>query len=109
MNVKMLGTSAEKLARNYLTQNGYQIEAQNYYTRHGEIDIIAKKDGQYRFIEVKARSGNRFGEPAEAVDRRKILNMHYAAMRYISAQKIADCDFHFDVIEIRINYLRDAF
>lgn len=33
-----------------------EIVAQNFHSRFGEIDIIAKKDEQIHFIEVKATS-----------------------------------------------------
>ena len=48
------GNLAEAQARAYLMQNGFNIVEQNYYSRFGEIDIIASKNGVLHFIEVKS-------------------------------------------------------
>lgn len=109
MNKRLMGVSAERFVRNYLLQNEYEILEQNFYTKHGEIDIIAKKDGQIRFIEVKARSNLRCGGGAEAVNRKKQQALRYAAAVYITSRQLADYDFHFDVAEVYINVISDAF
>jgi putative endonuclease len=40
----------------------------------GEIDVIAEHDGYTVFIEVKTRSGDEFGLPSEAVNKKKQEN-----------------------------------
>jgi len=71
MNRRAVGTAYEKLAGNYLKQQGYEILEYNFRCRMGEIDIIAR-DGEYLvFTEVKYRSSSRTGSPLEAVDIRK--------------------------------------
>lgn len=49
------GLIAEFFARLYLRIKLYKIIAQRYRSPFGEIDIIAKKNKQIIFIEVKAR------------------------------------------------------
>ena len=67
----------------------------------GEVDLIAQKDGVLVYVEVKYRSSNDYGDPLEAVDRRKqrqickVANYHYAG--YAAGQEM-DC--RFDVIGI---------
>lgn len=51
---KKLGDAAEDRACAYLKQNGYKVVQRNYYSRFGEIDIIAKKGDHYHFFEVKS-------------------------------------------------------
>ena len=71
MNKRAVGTAYEKLAGEYLRQQGYEILEYNFRCRMGEVDIVAK-DGEYLvFVEVKYRSSGRSGSPLEAVDRRK--------------------------------------
>lgn len=49
------GLIAEFIARLYLRIKLYKIISQRYRSPFGEIDIIAKKNKQIIFIEVKAR------------------------------------------------------
>ncbi|NPA65381.1 MAG: YraN family protein [Epsilonproteobacteria bacterium] len=48
------GDIAEQQAITYLKVNGYEIIDQNFYSRFGEIDIIAKKEDILHIIEVKS-------------------------------------------------------
>ena len=48
------GDIAETKACNYLLENGYQVIERNFYSRFGEIDIIAFKDEILHFVEVKS-------------------------------------------------------
>ena len=51
---RVKGDIAETKACQYLLQNGYQVIERNFYSRFGEIDIIAFKDEVLHFIEVKS-------------------------------------------------------
>ena len=48
------GNLAEDLACGFLGENGFVVQERNFYSRFGEIDIIASKDGVIHFIEVKS-------------------------------------------------------
>jgi len=48
------GNLAEEKACDFLCQNDFVIVDRNFYSRFGEIDIIAKKDEVLHFIEVKS-------------------------------------------------------
>lgn len=78
-----LGAQAEKLAAAWLWENGYQVIQQNWRYSHYEIDIIATKDGFLHFIEVKARSSARYGNPEEHVGKKKFRNLQRAADQYL--------------------------
>jgi putative endonuclease len=49
-----IGKIGESIARTFLMKQGFTIVEQNYRILQGEIDIIAKKDNVFRFIEVKS-------------------------------------------------------
>ena len=50
-----VGGQKETLAVLFLEKQGFRILDRNYYTRHGELDIVAM-DGEYLvFAEVKYR------------------------------------------------------
>jgi putative endonuclease len=48
------GNLAEDRACKFLDENGYAIIERNFYSRFGEIDIIALKDEVIHFVEVKS-------------------------------------------------------
>lgn len=48
------GNIGEDKASVFLEKNNYLIIERNFYSRFGEIDIIATKDEVFHFIEVKS-------------------------------------------------------
>lgn len=107
------GYLQEQKAEDYLREKGFQILKRNFYSRYGEIDIIAK-DGKYIvFVEVKYRKNPKVGHPLEAVDIRKQKRICKTAdwfcKRY-GYQEDTPC--RFDVIGITmedIQYIENAF
>jgi putative endonuclease len=67
-----LGLLAEDFATKLLRQKGYRVIDRNFKSKFGEIDIVALKEDYLAFIEVKARWGNKFGRPEEAVTPSKL-------------------------------------
>ena len=57
------GKIAEDLAAEFLQKAGYQIIERNYMYSHSEIDIIAKKGMYLVFVEVRSKSGTKYGSP----------------------------------------------
>lgn len=97
-NRRSIGAEQETKVQEYLQTLGYEIVARNFYTKHGEIDLIAKKDGYLVFIEVKYRADGRFGAPEEAVDFRKQKRIIAAAQYYLYKNLISfDTPCRFDV------------
>lgn len=102
------GKWGEELAACYLRDQGYQIIFRNFYSKYGELDIVAKKNHLLVFVEVKTRTQDNFGTPAEAVDARKRRHMTYAASYFIQRFGFQHVDLRFDVIEIRLNHLENV-
>lgn len=59
------GPWGEALAAEYLRKKGWRIEAMNYRTRLGEIDIIASNRQYLVFCEVKLRKSADFAAARE--------------------------------------------
>lgn len=53
---RRLGNVGEDIAVRYLEQKGYEVVARNFQRPWGEIDIVARRDGVYRMVEVKTIS-----------------------------------------------------
>lgn len=51
---RVKGNAGEDKACTYLYENGFSIIDRNFYSRFGEIDIIASKGKVLHFIEVKS-------------------------------------------------------
>ena len=51
------GKWGEDMAVKYLLEHGFEVLARNWRHEHKEIDIIAQKDEQLYFVEVKTRHG----------------------------------------------------
>lgn len=103
MNKRKFGIIGEKLAQGFLINGGYEIIDTNFYTKRGEIDIIAKKDKCIIFVEVKTRSNNKYGTPAMAVNYTKKNHIVLAAKIFLMLHKYENCDVRFDVIEVFIS------
>ena len=78
-----VGRWGEQAAADYLEKQGYTILARNFRTAHGEVDIIAQQDKVLVFVEVKARSSNRFGYPEHSVTPKKRMHIMSAAQEYV--------------------------
>ena len=78
-----VGRWGEQAAAEYLEKQGYQILARNFRAGRGEVDIIARQKNVLVFVEVKARSSNRYGYPEHSVTPRKRQNILSAAEKYI--------------------------
>jgi len=99
------GKWGEELATSYLHDKGYQIIFRNFYSKYGELDIVAKRKNTLVFVEVKTRTQDYYGTPAEAVDPRKRRHMTYAANFFVQRFGFQNVDLRFDVIEIHLNHL----
>lgn len=85
---KSIGQLGEDIACNYLEKKGYKIIERNYMVGHKEIDIIAKKQKYFIFIEVKTRTSKRYGTAVDAMTQQKALLVKRALQVYISKNKI---------------------
>lgn len=94
------GRKGEAIAIKALEKNGYSIVETNFWTREGEIDIIAKQDSYLCFIEVKARSSRSFGSPEEAITQKKQQTIAKVATLYIEKNQIGPQDMRFDIVTV---------
>ncbi len=111
-----LGKRGEDIAAAYLQQKGYALLARNWRSSHWEIDIIAQKEDTLMFAEVKTLRTGFFGDPEEAVDKKKEGYIEAAADRYMEKHRITG-EIRFDIISITFNkegnyelhHIEDAF
>jgi len=111
-----VGDTGESLARDFLVGKGMKILAENYRTRWGELDLVARDGNTLVFVEVKTRTQKRFGSPLEAVTPDKQRRITRMAQTYLLEKGLGDVAARFDVIGIdltggapRIDWIPNAF
>ncbi|WP_128101385.1 MULTISPECIES: YraN family protein [Paenibacillus] len=95
------GKLGEQAACRWLQEHDYEIVAQNWRCRSGEIDIVATFEGLVIFVEVRSRSGaGRYGTPQESVDFRKVQQVRSTAAVYMQRSGELNRQIRFDVIAV---------
>ncbi len=97
-----IGKVGENLAVKYLEAKGINVIGRNYYTRYGEIDLIAQQGDEILFIEVKTRTSNDYGYPEEAVNKKKVMHLVKAINEYVMEKQIRNF-WRIDAISIELN------
>ena len=104
-----IGRRGEDVAAAHLEAKGHRILERNYRFGREEVDLITfeptpKDDGgMIVFVEVKARSGDRFGAPEAAVDAAKQQAIMRVAEAYLHERKLIPSPVRFDVVAVRFD------
>lgn len=104
MNNKEKGKLGEDLAAKFLEEKNYEILERNWrYGQFGEIDIIAKDNNTLVFVEVKTRSTTICGQPIEAIDAKKFLQIKNIANAYIMQSTQKYKSYRIDAVCVMLN------
>ncbi|MFH0839304.1 MAG: YraN family protein [Candidatus Omnitrophota bacterium] len=95
---RLIGKAAEHLAVDFLKKNGYTVLTQNYATKFGELDIIARHGEYFCFVEVRSRSQLDFGFPQESLTAKKKQHLKLAALDFVKKKNLADAYLRFDMV-----------
>ena len=99
---KSFGRRGEELAAAFLQTKGFRIIGQNWSTRLGEIDLIAERDGEVRFVEVKTRRSHAYGYPEESVTPEKLSHLRRAIELWLRTARTIPRAYQIDVIAISL-------
>ena len=94
------GELGERIAARWLERTGWKILARRYRSGRRDIDVVAERDGLIAFVEVKARAGDEFGDPVEAVHRRKQREIAKSARTWIDRHGRSGETYRFDVLGV---------
>lgn len=97
---QFIGALGEKIAADFLEKKGLAIIDHNFYTRVGEIDLIARDGDKIVFVEVKTRKGEDLGLPEEAINFSKQEKIVRAAHYYLWQNDLLDKEYRFDAVSI---------
>lgn len=79
---QVTGRKGEEIAVNFLQKKGFRILERNWRFGRCEVDIVASNNTMLHFVEVKTRSGLRFGYPEESIGVLKMKHLKIAAAAY---------------------------
>ena len=101
-----LGELGERIAARWLERSGWRIVARRFRSGRRDIDLVAQRDDLIAFVEVKARSGDEFGDPVEAVNHRKQRELTKSAQTWIDRHGRAGESYRFDVVGVLLKERR---
>ncbi len=79
-----VGIFGQMLARGYLLKRGFEILAENYHAYRGEIDIVARKQEEIHFVEVKTRTSKVKGIIEDSIHFFKKQHLYLSAYQFMS-------------------------
>ena len=105
-----LGIDGERLAAQFLEDNGYRLVLSNFkvpvgrnsrgVSVTGEIDIVAVDEETLCFVEVKTRRSSEFAEPLASVTRRKQRQIIRTARVYRRIFNLSQMPHRYDVVSV---------
>ena len=111
-----LGLQGERIAARWLRREGWEIVAHRFRSGHRDVDLIMRREDLIAFVEVKARRGEGFGSPVEAVHARKQRELGRSARVWVDRFGSPALSYRFDVLgvlisgdQVRVRHIPDAF
>jgi putative endonuclease len=96
------GPRAERRVRLYYRLRGYRVLAANARAGRNELDIVLRRGRRLVFCEVKARSGDGYGDPREAVGVEKERRLRRAAEIWLARNpELLELEIRFEVVGVR--------
>ncbi|HVP75375.1 MAG TPA: YraN family protein [Gaiellaceae bacterium] len=107
------GRAAERRALWWYRLRGWRILGANVWAGGNELDLIARRGRELRFVEVKEKAGAGFGDPLEMVTAEKQRRVRRAAAAWLAAHpQFSGLRVEFDVVAVRagrVERVPDAF
>jgi putative endonuclease len=108
-----LRNSSEQRALRHYRLRFYRILGKNVWIGGYELDLVVRRGRRIAFVEVKSKSGERFGDPLEMVTPEKQRRIRRAAEAWLAAHpELAGLEASFEVVAVRgdrLERLRQAF
>jgi putative endonuclease len=111
-----LGELGERIAERWLRERGWRVVQRRFRSGHRDIDLVVEQDGLVAFVEVKARNGDRFGDPVAAVNWKKQKELGRSAKVWVARHGKKGEAYRFDVFGVlvdgkvvRVRHVPDAF
>lgn len=97
------GRLGEQLAAEQLLRAGYKLLDRNYRCALGELDLVAERQGELVFVEVRTKRQPCLFRPEESISRAKALRLIRLAEYYMSATSQGERPWRIDVIAVELS------
>ncbi len=111
-----LGLLGERIAARWMRRDGWTLVLHRFRSGHRDVDLIMRRGDEVAFVEVKARRGDAFGSPVEAVHFRKQRELGRSARVWVDRFGAPGLSYRFDVLgvlisgsSVRVRHIPDAF
>jgi putative endonuclease len=99
---RRLGPESERRVRRHYAVRGWRILATNAWAGGNELDLVVRRGRRLVFVEVKARSGDGYGDPLEAVTPEKERRLRRAAEAWLAGRpELVGLDLAFEAAAVR--------
>ena len=102
-----IGAVAEQLAAQFLQAQGWQVVAENFHCRRGEIDLIIRPNDAQQllvFVEVRSRKPSQFADAISSVTVAKQRKLYKAAAYFLQTHaEFSEFECRFDVIAVHLS------
>lgn len=96
-----VGRYGEQVAVTHLLEAGWEVLDRNWRGHCGELDVVALEGEELVVVEVKTRTGDRYGHPAEAVTAVKLARLRRLAGQWLHEHAVHPTGVRIDVIAVR--------
>ena len=110
------GVLGERIAERWLRRQGWRVVQRRFRAGRRDIDLVMERQGTVAFVEVKARRGDSFGSPVEAVNWAKQKELSRSAAVWIDRHGKPFESYRFDVVgvlvqgeRVRVRHVPNAF
>ena len=108
------GERGEALAARYLEEQGLVVLSRNWRCPDGELDLVLTDGNKVVICEVKTRTSDHYGAPAEAVDDAKADRIRRLGRQWRTQHNVVHVDTRYDIVSIlwppgetpRVNHLK---
>lgn len=97
-----VGRYGEDVACRFLQSNGITVVARNWRCSQGELDIVAVDGTTLVVCEVKTRTGDRCGSPAEAVTPDKVRRLRRLAVIWLRHARSAGSETRYSGLRVDV-------
>lgn len=95
-----MNAGERRAARHYLVR-GWRLVASNVRVGRNELDLIVRRGGRLVVVEVKEKTGDRYGDPLEMVDAEKLRRVRRTAQLWLASRpELSGLELEFEVVGV---------
>ena len=95
-----MNSGERRAARHYLLR-GWRLVGSNVRIGRNEVDLVVRRGRRLLVVEVKEKTGDRYGDPLEMVDAEKLRRVRRTAQAWLASRPdLAGLEVGFEVVGV---------